>query len=153
MDSRKAGRPVTVWALISMLAFLALNALAAGGAFIAAPDGRLIRMPISSLDRSPFSNFLVPGILLFVFVGLLPAIVSYGLWKQPDWTWPNIFNPINGTHWSWAGSLATAVALIVWITVQVQWIEFGVLHAICLAWGALIVLITLLPGVRRHCRR
>ncbi len=33
-------------------------------------------MPLSLLARSPFHSFLIPGILLFTFVGLLPLLAA-----------------------------------------------------------------------------
>ncbi len=142
--------PVIVWILIFLLLFLGLNALVAGGTFIIAPDGHLIQMPMSNLENSPFTNFRIPGILLCVFIGIYPIMVAYSLWKRPSWKWPNVLNPFKRIHWCWAGSLAAGMALIVWIVVQIQWIQFGLLHLICLIWGGLIVAITLLPTVRQH---
>jgi hypothetical protein len=99
-----------------------------------------------------FSNFLIPGVLLFVFIGIYPLAVAYSLWKRPGWRWPNVLNPFKRIHWSWAGSLAAGVLLMIWIGVQVQFMAIGFLHIICFAWGALLVLLTLLPRVRRHYR-
>ncbi len=151
MEKQVTTQPFTVWLLIFLLLFLGLNGIVAGGAFVIAPDGHLIQMPMSNLENSPFSNFRVPGILLFVFIGIYPVVVAYSLWKRPSWNWPNVLNPFKRVHWSWAGSLAAGAALIVWIIVQIQWIQFGALHSICLIWGILIVIITLLPTVRRYC--
>ena len=153
MKERSRSMPASVRLLIFLLVFLGLNAIAAGGAFILAPDGRLIQMPLSNLKNSPFTDFLIPGILLFLFVGVYPFLVAYSLWKQPSWRWPEAINPFKGMHWSWAGSLAAGVALVIWITVQVQWITFGVLHAIFLVYGIVVLAVTLLPGVRRYCGR
>jgi hypothetical protein len=151
MQTKSPTRPTIVWVLIFLLGFLALNALAAGAAFLLAPDGHLIQMPLSQLDRTPFSNFLLPGLLLFTFNGLFPLAVAYSLWKLPAWSWPNSLNPFKRYHWSWAGSLASGAILIIWIIVQIQWIQIGVLHFICLVLGALIMLLTLPPAVRRYC--
>lgn len=147
----RTSRPATVWILILLLAFLGLNALVAGAAFILAPDGHLIQMPMSNLERAPFTDFLVPGILLSLFIGIYPIVIAFAIWRLPSWAWPNALNPFKAIHWSWAGSLAAGVATIVWIVVQVQWIQFGALHAIVLIWGGLILLITLLPVVRTYC--
>jgi hypothetical protein len=150
MQKRITGHPGLVWTLIALHLFLGLNALIAGITFIIAPDGHLIQMPLSNLDRSPFSNFLVPGILLSIFVGILPILVAYGLWRRPNWRWAGALNPLKDMHWSWAGSIAVGAAAIIWIIIQIQWITFGVLHAIVIAWGSAIVLATLLPTVRQH---
>jgi uncharacterized membrane protein YfcA len=104
------------------------------------------------LSRSPFADFRVPGVLLFVFIGLFPIIAAYALWRGPDWRWADALNPFKQLHWSWAASIGAGVGLVVWITVQVQWITFGVLHGICLAWGGFVIVITLRRGIRQHCR-
>lgn len=146
-DSRR-----TVWLLIALLVFLGVNAMVAGAAFVLSPDGHLIRMPLSQLSRSPFVDFRIPGLLLFVFIGLFPILAAYGLWKNPRWAWLEVLNPFRQFHWSWAASIGAGVTLIVWITAQVQWITFGVLHGICLVWGGLVVVIALLPSTREYCR-
>jgi hypothetical protein len=56
--------------------FLGLGALFGGGAFILAPDGHLLGMPTKLLAGSPFPSFLVPGIVLFTFVGLVPLLAA-----------------------------------------------------------------------------
>jgi hypothetical protein len=143
-----APRPRIVWLLTGLLLFLAFGALLGGSAFILAPDGHLIQMPLSHLNNSPFSSFLLPGILLFIFLGLYPLVIAYGLWKQPSWRWPNSLNPFKQTHWSWAGSLAASVIVLIWITVEVFWVPFGFVHIFYMAYGVLLVGITLLSKVR-----
>gem|GEM_PF-2433138 len=56
--------------------FLGIGALFGGGALILAPDGHLLGMPTKLLAGSPFPNFLVPGIILFTFVGLAPLLAA-----------------------------------------------------------------------------
>jgi hypothetical protein len=153
MNEPTRSRPGSLWILIFLLVFLGLNAAVAGGTFIVAPDGHLIQMPLSNLKNSPFSNFLVPGILLFLFVGLFPLLVGYSLWRLPAWKWPDTINPFKRMHWSWAGSLAAGAATMIWIIVQIQWLTVSFLHVLVFGWGALILVMTLLPGVRCYCAR
>ena len=145
--------PSIVLVLIFMQIFLGLNGLLGGGAFLLAPDGHLLQMPFSHLKNTPFSDFLIPGLLLFMFLGVYPVAVAYGLWKKPAWRWPDILNPFKQTHWSWAASLAAGVTAIIWIIVQIQWIPVGSLHIFILSWGVLILLVTMLPMVRMFYRR
>jgi hypothetical protein len=127
--------PVTLLILLQLL--LAVGALAGGGALVLGPDGHLIEMPFSQLKYSPFSGFLIPGALLFAFLGLYPLAVGYGLWKRPNRRWANVLNPFKRTHWEWVASLVAGVILIIWITVQVILIrQVAALHLIYLA-GAL----------------
>jgi len=139
--------------LIFLHLFLGLNGLAGGGALMLAPDGRLLQMPLTALAPSPFADFLIPGLLLFLFLGVYPLIVAYSLWRLPDRHWPNALNPFRSRHWSWAASLSVGVTAIIWIIVQIQWIPPGFLHLFIFSWGVLILLTTCLPGVRQYCRK
>jgi hypothetical protein len=151
-NSKMHPRPFSVSLLILLQFLLGLGALAGGGTFLLAPDGHLIQMPVSNLKNSPFSDFLIPGFLLFTFVGIFPAAVAYSLWKRPTWRWPNVLNPFKEMHWSWAGSLAAGVIVILWITVQIQMIPVVFLHLFYIGWGVLLLLLTLLPNVRQYYR-
>ena len=144
-------RPATVWLLILLQLLLGIGAVASGGVLLAAPDGHLMQMPVSMLEHSPFSSFLIPGALLFIFLGLYPLAVAYSLWKCPRWRWPEVLNPFKGIHWSWAGSLAAGVILLIWITVEVLLLRsVAFLHVLYFGWGIALILLTLVPGVRRH---
>lgn len=152
MQNDTNSRPFTVWILILLQVLLGLGALGGGGAFLLAPDGHLIQMPISNLENTPFSNFLIPGVLLFTFLGVYPMVVAYGLWRRFTWHWADILNPFKQIHWSWAGSLTVGGILIIWITVQIQMISVGFLHILYFCWGVLLLFMTLLPNVRRYYR-
>jgi hypothetical protein len=153
VEDKSLRRPLSVWLLIVLQIFLAMGAFLGGGAFILAPDGHLIQMPFSHLKNSPFSSFLIPGILLFTFLGVYPVAVTYGLWKRPTWRWPDIINPFKRMHWSWAGSLAAGVIVLIWITVETLWVPFGIVHIVYLVYGLVILGVTLLPGVHRYYTR
>jgi hypothetical protein len=148
--NRVKDRPFTVWSLNLLQVFLGLGALLGGGAFLLAPDGHLIQMPISHLKNSPFSDFQVPGAVLFTLLGIYPIAVPYSLWRRPDWHWPDIFNPFKRIHWSWTGSMAAGVMLIIWITVQVQWVPLGLVHIIYLGYGIVLLMLTLHPNIRHY---
>jgi hypothetical protein len=150
MKTQTKSSPFNISLLIFLQFFLGLQGLFGGGAFLLAPDGHLLQMPFSHLKNTPFSDFLIPGFLLFMFLGIFPITVAYGLWRQPTWNWPNIVNPFKQTHWSWAGSLAVGVTAMIWIIIQIQWIPVGFLHIFIFGWGVLIVLVTLPPNVRQY---
>src|SRR3981081_4386182 len=56
--------------------FLGIGALFGGGVFLLAPDGHLLGMTTKTLAGSPFQAYLVPGILLFLFVGVAPLLAA-----------------------------------------------------------------------------
>jgi len=150
LKENKSPRPSTAPVLIWLHIILGLQGLLGGGAFLMAPDGHLLQMPFSHLKNTPFSDFLIPGLLLFLFLGVYPMAVAYSLWKRLTWRWPEVLNPFKQTHWSWAASLSVGVIVMIWIIVQVQWIPVGFLHIFIFVWGVVILLVTLLPNVRRY---
>jgi hypothetical protein len=84
--------------------FLGLGALFGGGAFILAPDGHLLGMPTSLLAGSPFPSYLVPGIVLFVFVGIAPLIAAAMTLRRQT------FAPI--------AAIAVGLTLVGWVSVE-----------------------------------
>lgn len=97
-------RPLSLWLLILLLGQLSIRALAGGGALLVAPSGTLVGLPTGPLGSTPFTDFFVPGLVLFLAFGLVPASVSYGLYMK---RW-----------WAWAGAITVALALLVWIVVE-----------------------------------
>ncbi len=145
---------MALWLLISLQVLLGAGALGGGGVLVLAPDGHLIGMPVSMLAHTPFSDFLLPGALLFIFVGIYPIVVAYSLWRQPRWRWPDMLNPFKRLHWSWAGSLAAGLIVLIWITGEILLIRQVVfLHLLYIGWGIVIILLTLLPDMRRYYTR
>lgn len=142
--------PFSVWLLITLHVLLSVGALGGGGALVLAPDGSLLGMPLYIIETSPFADFLIPGLILFAVLGVYPLVVAYGLWKRPAWRWPDAFNPFKQYHWPWAASLSVGVILLIWITVQVQYTGVDFLHVLYWAWGIVIMVVTLLPGLRRY---
>jgi hypothetical protein len=154
MPRTSGKRPFADTVLIVLLLVLGVSALIPGAMFMAAPDGHLIQMPMSNLQDSPFRDYFIPGLLLFCFVGVFPVLVAYGLWRMPAWEWPNLINPFRAQHWSWAGSLAAGVILIIWITAQVFLIKsVAFLHYLYWGWGIVVVLLTLTSSVRQFHER
>jgi hypothetical protein len=66
-------------AALILLLFNGLGAIYGGYLFTAAPDGSLMHMPLSFLDHSPFTSFLIPGIILFIFNGLFSLVTCVSL--------------------------------------------------------------------------
>ena len=154
MQETSARRPLADWVLIILHLLLGVSALIPGAMFMLAPDGRLVQMPMSNLRESPFRDYFIPGLLLFCFIGVFPLAVAYGLWRMPARRWPDLINPFRKQHWSWTGSLAAGVILMVWITVQVFLIKaVAFLHYLYWGYGVLLILLTLAPSVKRYHQR
>lgn len=147
-------RPNTfVWLLIVLQFLLGIGAFFSGLLMMISPNGGIMHMPLSFIESSPFRNFFIPGLILCLFVGVYPLGVTYSLWKRPDWRWPEAINPFKSYHWSWAGSLAAAAIVVIWLSVELIWVPYSILHAIYYVWAGAILLLTLLPSVRKYLGR
>lgn len=116
-----------------LLILLGISAMFGGGSFIIDPSGKLIQMPISHLQHTPFTTFLIPGLILFLFNGVSSIIIAVLVIKKNKYSSQLVF-------------LQGAVQAI-WIVVQVIILrQAGVLHYICFTVG----LILLLEGLYLH---
>jgi len=146
--------PKSVWLLVVLQFLLGLSAFLSGGLMIAYPDGSLMQMPLSMLEYSPFQDFLIPGVILFISLGVYPLLVAYSLWRHPTWRWAEALNPTKHMHWAWSASWAAGVIVLIWITVQVLLLRsIDFLHVLYFVWGCALILITITPRVRTYYRR
>jgi len=127
-----------------------LSAIGGGGALIISPSGKLIGgLPLSILERSPFNDFLVPGIILFVVLGIIPSLLVLALLKKPNSVFADRFNFFKDMHWAWTFSIYVAFALIIWIQVETIFIQgVGWLQTFYILYAIPLILVALLPKVR-----
>ena len=137
--------------LIIAMIYQALSGLLGGSLLIYDPTGAFMNLPLSFLEGTPFSDFLIPGIILFVLLGIFPSFVVIGLITKPDWKWSNEFNFYIDQHWAWTYSLFISIMLIIWIDVQIMLIGYGAPIQIIYAFlGVVLLIITLLPSVKSY---
>jgi hypothetical protein len=148
-ESRK--RPLALWLLMFLLLFQGISAVPSGLLLALDPTGGLLQMPLEMLEGTPFPNYLIPGLILCIVLGLGAFFVLACLFTLPDWAWAKRLNPFKGQHWTWAASVAFGIALMIWITVQVLMIGLGaVLQPLYFGVGLAILLLTLAPSVRAY---
>ena len=151
MSVESIKKPFTCKLLIFLHIVLGIGAIFGGLGLVIDPSGELIKMPIYLLEYSPFENFLIPGLILLVMLGILPLIVSYGLIRKRHWKVADRFNIFPEKHWSWTLSLYIGFILIIWITVQVYVIrQIALVHEVYIFLGLIIQATTLLPSVQEH---
>ena len=143
-------KPIAFYPLCLVHLFLSLNALGGGGALILSPDGSLLGLPPGAFENDLFSTFLIPGIILFVVNGVFPLFILVGLIWKPDWTWANVFNIYSNRHWAWTYSIYSGIISIIWITVQLFYVEASFLQPLIIWVGLLILILTLTPSVMRY---
>lgn len=78
-------RKTTAIILLLLVAFLALYG---GWMLIADPSGQSLQFPIAFLENTPFKDYLIPGILLFLFIGIFYLITAlFTFFKIKNYAW------------------------------------------------------------------
>lgn len=135
--------------LVFLLAFLGLGAIGGGAVLIISPAGKLMGMPDSILEKSPFNSFLIPGIILFIVLGVAPCLSAFALLKKTPGKFAEKFNFFSDMHWAWTYSIYTAFALIIWIQLEMVFLNaISWLHTFYMFYAILIIFTALLPKVR-----
>lgn len=136
--------------LIILQFFLALGAIFGGGMLVIDPSGDLLGLPLSFLEQSPFSSYFIPGIILFIVLGIVPVWIGIGLIRKKNSIVANKLNVFSKLHWSWSFSLYSGFALIIWIFVQTYFLQaVHLVHLFYFALGVVIQIVTMLPSVQR----
>ncbi len=134
-NADRSRRPASAWMLLVLLVIQALGGLAGGLSLTIAPDGSVMKMSTSLLDGSPFRDYLIPGLVLMLVLGVLPLVAAVGLWLR--------------RRWSWYAAFAVGCALMIWILVEITIIPYSWLQPFFGGVGILIFIFTLLRPVRR----
>lgn len=142
-------RPFPLWLLALLHFLLGIAAFAGGGMLMLKPDGSLLGMQSGWLDKSPFKDYLLPGILLFILNGLLPLFTFFGLLLKPNWRWANVFNIYHNRHWAWTYSLYVGIIAITWIAVQQVMTQYFWIQPVIISFGLLIIVCTMTPSTMR----
>ena len=117
--------------LVVLQMFIGLGAVGGGLLLILKPSGAILGLPLDMLRNSPFSNYLVPGIVLLLVNGLGSLVGAAASFRR----------------YRYAGETAVALGafLAAWIIFQVYWIaDFHWIHASYLSLGILEVILGLL---------
>jgi hypothetical protein len=113
-------------ASIFLLFFTGITALISGGALLLDPSGKPLRMSTAILSGSPFNTFFVPGLILFLFIGVSCIAVAFFMIKDKPYSTKLV--------------LAQGVIMILWIIVQLVIIkQFHLLQLLYLFIGIAFV--------------
>ncbi|WP_297707537.1 hypothetical protein [uncultured Eudoraea sp.] len=143
-------RSISANLLILLIFLQAISAVPAGLSLIIDPSGKGIGLPPGVLENTPFKNFLIPGLFLFVVLGLLPLITLYGLLSRKKLNWAQKINWDKKFHWSCTFSFYIGLLLILWINMQLYFgITFNNLHFSYTILGVLILILSQVPDTKR----
>jgi len=141
-------RPFILWPLAFFLLFLALGGFYGGIALLIDPTGVLLGVA-DALPLLPVSDFILPGIFLLVVMGLFPLLLTYALIARPNWPWIASLFQWSKYYWAWTATLVLVAILAVWLAVEGVLIGFWPITYITAVIGLFILLLALLPGVRK----
>jgi hypothetical protein len=148
----RSRRPPTPSVLAILVAFQAVSGLGGGAVLAIDPSGGLLGLPLTVLRRGPFVDFLVPGLILFLVLGVLPAIVAVGLWARPRWGALGPLERVFAAHWSWVGAGVVGFGLLVWLAVELWLVGPSSLLVLYGLVGLAIIIVALMPSTRRFYR-
>lgn len=132
-------RPTAVWLLLGGAALLGATALPSGVLLVIDPSGATMGLALQWLDRTPFPDYRIPGLVLSVVLGGGSFVVLYGT--------------IRLRPWAWRAALGLGIGLMGWIVAQVLLLQQ--LHWLQFIYGTLGVALLGLashPSVRSHLR-
>ena len=108
-------RPSGAKVVIILELFVAFLGIASGLNLLVDPSGRSMGLNVV-LHLLPLSDFTLLGVWLFSVYGVLPILLSLGLWM--------------GRILAWRGALILAGVEIIWVTGQTYWVGLHVLQGI-----------------------
>lgn len=116
--------------LIILTSIVGVLATMIGVMMMAVPDGNMINSNVSILKTTSFRDFKVPGLILFLSVGISNLIAFFYLFVN------------HKSKFSW--SISGGILLIIWIVAQFILIESSRwVDVIVITIGALIVFISM----------
>ncbi|MEO8771127.1 MAG: hypothetical protein ABI402_13605 [Ferruginibacter sp.] len=137
-----------------LLVLLGAGAIAGGAVLIISPSGKLMGMPLSMLNHSPFNSFLAPGIILFTILGIAPFLLVVALLKKTASKLAERLNFFKDMHWSWSYTIYTAFALIAWIQIEMMFLNaVSWLHTFYMFFAITILFVSLLPSIRNNYKK
>lgn len=139
-------RPLSLYTLYLLLFVLSASSLVCGAMMMAQTDGALLLLDLENLSRTPFKNYGLPGLILFVSGGVIPFLALVGSIFKPTSFIINLLNIYRHMHWGWAYSLYSGIMIIIWIVVQQLTTPYLWLQPLFVLLGLLIIICSLLPS-------
>ncbi|WP_040948450.1 hypothetical protein [Gorillibacterium massiliense] len=146
-----AKKPVSVNILIALHIFLGVGALFGGGALMIGPDGSVLKMPSDLMEIKMFPDYFIPGLILFLVLGVVPLIIATFLINGREFRPFQFLNIYGDMRSAWTASLYMGFADLIWITVEVYVMQaVAIIHLVYFAIGFILQIVTLLPSVRNY---
>ena len=128
----KSEKFLRILAVVLMI-FTAIGALPVGYSFIADPSGAGMGATVAVLQYSPFSDFLIPGLTLFICNGLLNLLAA-GLSIGKIKYYPYLIFAQGSILFGWIGFQVAFLRLFNWYH-----LVFGIIGLVLIVIGWLLL--------------
>jgi hypothetical protein len=137
-------RSATQKVTLALLGFLGVTATGGGLAFLFGPtSGEGAWFPQEWLDQIPLiDSFVLPGLVLGVGFGLGSLVTLWGMLRRPHLGFLAGIERATGRHWSWLATVVLGLGQLVWIGLELAFIEFSFFHPL---YGAVGLALAALP--------
>jgi hypothetical protein len=142
-------RPFMLWPLIIVLISYALGGFSGGIPMLADPANGGYLQFADLLPLLPVTNLIMPGLFLFTVMGLFPLFLVYALIARPEWTWLDRFFQWSKHHWAWTGTLILVAIIAIWLAFEAWLIGWFPITTLTAIQGLLILLLAMVPSVRK----
>lgn len=132
-------RPMSVKAVLIALLIQGLSGVAGGLGLVLDPSGASLGIPIDWLEGSAFSDYLIPGLILLLVLGVGPLVAFVAAWRHRPW--------------AWHATVSVGVGLLMWLAVEIVTIGYHSQPPLQLTYGLLalaILALAGLPSTRRY---
>ncbi|MGE3889423.1 MAG: hypothetical protein AB7H81_23575 [Vicinamibacterales bacterium] len=124
---------MSVTAVLAALLVQGLSGVAGGLGLVLDPSGASLGIALDWLEGSAFSDYLSPGLVLLLVLGVGPLAALVAVWRR--------------CFWAWRATVAVGVALLVWLAVEILTIGYHPWPPLQLAYGLLALAILALAGL------
>jgi len=142
-------RPFMLWPLIFVLLFLALGGFSGGIPMLTDPANGGYLQFAELLPLLPVSNLILPGLFLFVVMGLFPLLLAYALIARPAWNRVDSFFRWSKHYWAWTATLILVAIIAIWLAFEGWLLGWWPITYATAVIGFLILLFAMVPSVRK----
>ncbi|MGB2964520.1 MAG: hypothetical protein WBB69_11100 [Anaerolineales bacterium] len=143
-------RPFMLWVLLIVLVLLSVGGFSGAIPMLADPvSGGYLDFE-ELLPLLPVSSFFLPGLFLLIYMGFIPLLLVYGLIARPRWSWLDRSFTWSGHHWAWTGTIILSAGIAIWLAYEGWLVGWWPITIITAVQGGLILLIALIPNLRKY---